>query len=81
MKQKMGAGCGRMGEEARGLRSTNRWLPNSHGDVQYSTGNGVAKELVRMINGHEQGRGDCWRKWELPGGGGKRGKIEITVIA
>ena len=37
-----------LGEEARGLRSTNRWLQNSHGDVKYSTGNGVAKELTRM---------------------------------
>ena len=38
------AGCGRMGEEMRGLRSTNRQLQNSHGDLKYSIGNGVAKE-------------------------------------
>ena len=37
-------GCGRMGEEMRGLRSTNRQLQNSHGDLKYSIGNGVAKE-------------------------------------
>ena len=70
-----------MGEKIQGLRSTNWQVPNRQGDAKNSIGNGVAKELVRMINGHEQGRGDCWRKWELPGGGGKRGKIEITVIA
>ena len=29
----MGGGCGGVGEEVRGLRSTNRWLQNSHGDV------------------------------------------------
>ena len=59
-----------MGEEARGLRSTNRWLPNSHGDVQYSIGNGVAKELVRMTYGHEQWWGNCLREWGVLGGGG-----------
>ena len=35
-----------MGEEVRGLRSTNRQLWNSHGDVKYSVGNGVATELI-----------------------------------
>ena len=34
-----------MGEEVKGLRSTNRQLQNSHGDVKYSTGNGAAKDL------------------------------------
>ena len=41
----MGEGWGRMGEEVRGVRSTNWWLWNSHGDVKYSIGNNVAKEL------------------------------------
>ena len=36
-----------MGEEVKGLRSTNRQLQNSHGDIKYSIGNGVAY-------GHEQ---------------------------
>ena len=40
----MGAGCEGMSEEVRGLRITNRQLQNSHGDVKYSIGNGVAKE-------------------------------------
>ena len=35
-----------MGEEVRGLRSTNRELQNHHGDVKYSIGNGIAKELI-----------------------------------
>ena len=30
-----------MSEEARGLRSTNRWLQNSGGDVKCSIGNGA----------------------------------------
>ena len=47
-------GVGRMGEEVRVLRSTNRYLQNSHGDVQYSIGNGAAKELIHMTHGHEQ---------------------------
>ena len=38
-----GRGRGRMGEEVRGLRSTNRWLQNRNGDVKHSIGNGVAK--------------------------------------
>ena len=50
----MGRGWRRMGEEVRRLRSTNRKLQNSCGDVQYSIGNGVAKELICMTYGHEQ---------------------------
>ena len=38
----MGVWCWGMGEEVRGLRSTNRQLENSHEDVKYSIGNGVA---------------------------------------
>ena len=43
-----------MDEEMRGLRSTNRQLQNSHGDVKYSIGNGVAKEIICMTHEHEQ---------------------------
>ena len=39
---------GGMGEEMRGLKSTNEWLQNSHGDVKYSIGNGAAKELKHI---------------------------------
>ena len=69
-----------MGEEVWGL-STNRQVQNSHGDVKYSTGNGVAKELIRMTYGHEQWRGDCLREWGFLVGEGQRGKIWETVIA
>ena len=74
-------GCGGMGEEVRGLRSTNRQLQNSHGDVKYSTGNGIAKEVIRLTHGHEQWCGDCLREWGLLDEGGQRGKIRTTVIA
>ena len=40
--------CEGMGEEVRGLISTNRELPDSHGDVKYSIGNEVAKDLICM---------------------------------
>ena len=43
-----------MCEEVRGLRSTNRKLQNSQGDVKYSVGYEVAKELTGMTHGHEQ---------------------------
>ena len=33
-----------MGKEVREVRSINQQLQNSHGDVKYSIGNGVAKE-------------------------------------
>ena len=46
-----------MHEEVRRLRSTNRLLQNSHGDIKYNIGNGVGKEMIRMTNGHEQGMG------------------------
>ena len=55
----MGGECGGMGKEVRGLRSRNRWLQNTHGDVKYSIGNGVAKELIDMTREHEQWWGDC----------------------
>ena len=64
-----------MGEEVSGLTSTNRQLQNSHGDVQYSIGNGVAKEPLHMTHGHETWCGDCLREWRVLGGVGQRGKI------
>ena len=51
-----------MSEEVRGLRIRNRWLQDRHGDIQYSIGNGVAKELTHMIHGHEQWCEDCLRE-------------------
>ena len=44
-----------MGEEVRELRSANRQLQNSHGDVKYSIGHGVAKELTCMTHSHVNG--------------------------
>ena len=67
-------GCGGMGEEVMGLRSTNRELQNSHGDVKSSTGNGAAKELICMTDGHEQRWGNCLREWGMLGGRGKKGE-------
>ena len=49
-----GIGVWGMGEEVRGLRSTNWSLQNSHGDVQYSIRNGVANEIILVTRGHEQ---------------------------
>ena len=63
-----------MGEEMRGLRSTNRQLHNSHGAVKYSIGNGVAKEFIHMTYGHEQWWGDCLREWGCWVEGGQRRK-------
>ena len=69
------------GEEVRGLRSTNRLLQSSCGDVKYSVGNGASKELTYTH--------DPWTwtmVWGLPEGvgfwveGGKGRKIRITVI-
>ena len=46
----------------RELRGTNRQLQNSHGDVKYSIGKGVAKELTHVTRGQEQGLGDyLWK--------------------
>ena len=56
-----------MGEEVRGLRSTNRSSQNSQRDAKYSKRNGVAKELIRMTHGHEQ----CLREWVVLGVGDK----------
>ena len=46
----MGGRGGGMGEEARVLRSASRYLHNSHGDIKYSIGNGVAKEFICMTH-------------------------------
>ena len=70
-----------MGEEVRGLRSTNRQLQNCHGDVKNSIGNGVVKELIHMTHGHEQRWGDCLREWGCWVEGSERGEIGTTVIA
>ena len=70
----MGGRYGGMDEEVRGLRSTNRWLQKSRGDVRYSIGNGAAKELTRMTHGHEPWCGDCLKEWGLLSGGEQRGK-------
>ena len=77
----MGGGCEEMGEEVRGLRSTNKQLQNSHGDVKYSVGNGVAKEIIHMTHGHEQWCGNCLRDKGVLGGGGQTGETGTTVIA
>ena len=41
----------------RGLRSTNRYLKNSRGDVKHSIGNGAAKELITRSTDMNNGRG------------------------
>ena len=43
-------------------------------NVKYSVGNGVAKELIRMTQGHEQWCGDCLREWGGLSEGGQWGK-------
>ena len=70
----MGWWYGGMGEEVRGLRSPNRKLQKSRGDVKYSTGNGVAKETIHMICGQELWCGDCLSEWGVLGEGEQRGK-------
>ena len=70
-----------MGEEVRGLRDTNMKLRNSHGHVKYSTGNGVAKELISMTHGRGQWWGDCLREWGVLGGGGLGAEIRTAIIA
>ena len=59
-----GRGCEGLHEEMKELGSTNRQSQNSHGDVKYSIGSGVAKELTGMTHGHDQWLGDYLRKWE-----------------
>ena len=56
-----------MGQEVRGVRSTDRQLQKSPGDAKCSIGNGVAKELTHMTRGHEQWCGDCLREWGMLG--------------
>ena len=77
----MGGTFGRMGEEVRGLRSTNWQSQSGHGDVKYSVGIRVAEELICMIHGREQRCVDCLWEWGCWVKGGKGGKIGTTVIA
>ena len=67
--------------DGRRLKNTNRESQNSQGDVKYSVGNGVAKELTCMTHGHEKRCGDCLREWGVLGGKGQKGRIRTTVIA
>ena len=62
-----------MDKEVRGLRSTNRWSQNGHGDGKYSIGNGAATEPTRVTHGREQRWGDCLREQGVLGGGGQKG--------
>ena len=74
----MGGRCRGMGEEGRELISTNSWLQNSHGNVKYSIGKGVAKEFIHMTHGHEQWWRDCPREsgcWVEGEKGGKLGQL------
>ena len=64
-----------MSEEVQELRSTNRWLQNRHGNVKYSIGDGVAKELTHMTHGHEQWCRDCLSEWAVLGVGAGNGQI------
>ena len=49
----MGKGQGRMEEKVQGIRSINGRYKIDRGRLRNSIGNGEAKELVRMIHGHE----------------------------
>ena len=53
-----------MGEEVRGLRSSNRQLQYSHGYVKYSIGKGVAKEFTHMVWCGDRGSGVSWVEGE-----------------
>ena len=64
-----------MVEEVKRLRSTNRYLQNSHGAVKYSIGNGEGKEPICMTHGHAQWCGDCLREWGCWVEGCKGGKL------
>ena len=68
-----------MSKKVGGLRSKNRWLQNSRGDVKCSIGNGVAKELIHLTHGHEPWCGDCLRAWGLLGAEGQEGKISSII--
>ena len=62
MVDKWEAGVGEWMKRWGGFRTTNRQLQNSHGDIKYSIGNGVARELTHMTHGHEQWCKDCLRE-------------------
>ena len=59
----MGEFQGEWAEKVNELRSTYWYLQNSHGDVEYSIGNMVAKEHICITHGHKQLCGDCLREW------------------
>ena len=63
-----------------GLRSTNWYIQNRQGDVKNSIGNGITKEIICITHGHEL-REEFLEGMGVPGGGGQKGKIGITVIA
>ena len=46
-----------------GIKKYKQIVTNSHGDVEYSVGNGAAKELIHETHGHEQWWVYCLREW------------------
>ena len=71
----VGEGSGGQVKKVKGLRSTNRELQNSYGDIKYSIGNRVAQEHICVTHGHEQRCGDCLRDWDGLVEGGKGGNL------
>ena len=67
-----------MGEE---IKKYKQVVTEQPWGCKYSVGNGEAKELLCMTHGHEQWWEGCLRDWGVLVGGGRRGKIQTTVIA
>ena len=53
------------------------WIQNRQGEIKNSIGNGEAKELICMTQGHEL-RGACWWEWGAGQKGIKNGTSVIT---
>ena len=71
----------RYGWRGEGIKKTNGSLQNSQGDVKYSVGNGVAKELTQMTLGLNNGVGIALGSGGVLCEGCKEGNGGTTVIS
>ena len=63
------------------IRSINGRYKIGRGEIKNSMGNGDAKELICMTQGHDLMGRNCWREGGYWLVWGKEGKIGTTVIA
>ena len=76
----LGGGMGEMGKKVQGIRSINGRYKIGRGEIKNSMGNGEAKELICMTQGHDLMGRNCWRESWYQAEGYKGRKTGTAVM-